>query len=44
VVVFEKLGALLVNRPQMLESVGLVVVDELQLITDENRGRLSSCS
>ena len=38
VVVFEKLGALLVSRPQMLESVGLVVVDELQLITDENRG------
>jgi len=38
VVVFEKLGALLVSRPQMLESVGLVVIDELQLITDENRG------
>ncbi|MCU0690314.1 MAG: DEAD/DEAH box helicase [Polyangiaceae bacterium] len=38
VVVFEKLGALLVGAPQTLESVGLVVVDELQLITDETRG------
>lgn len=38
VVVFEKLAALLIGCPQLLEKVGLVVVDELQLITDENRG------
>ena len=38
VVVFEKLQALLVSRPQLMEAVGLVVVDELQLITDEERG------
>src|SRR5688572_16533844 len=29
--------ALLVSRPQLMEVVGLVVVDELQLITDEVR-------
>jgi len=38
VVVFEKMQALLVSRPQLMEVVGLVVVDELQLITDEGRG------
>ncbi len=38
VVVFEKMQALLVSRPQLMEVVGLVVVDELQLITDEARG------
>lgn len=38
VVVFEKMQALLVSRPQLMEVVGLVVVDELQLITDEVRG------
>jgi helicase len=38
VVVFEKMQALLVARPQLVEAVGLVVVDELQLITDETRG------
>lgn len=38
VVVFEKAQALLVARPQLMEAVGLVVVDELQLITDETRG------
>jgi len=38
VVVFEKLAALLIGCPQLLEKVGLVVVDELQLITDETRG------
>jgi len=38
VVVFEKLQALLVSRPQLMEAVGLVVVDEMQLITDEQRG------
>jgi len=38
VVVFEKLQALLVTRPQLMEAVGLVVVDELQMITDRDRG------
>ncbi len=38
VVVFEKMQALLVSRPQLMEVVGLVVVDELQVITDEVRG------
>lgn len=38
VVVFEKMQALLVSRPQLMEAVGLVVVDELQLITDPGRG------
>jgi helicase len=38
VVVFEKLEALLVSRPQLMNVVGLVVVDELQIITDRERG------
>jgi helicase len=38
VVVVEKLQALLVGKPQLLEAVGLVVVDELQMITDKERG------
>jgi len=38
VVVFEKMQALLVSPPQLMEAVGLVVVDELQLLTDPTRG------
>jgi helicase len=38
IVVFEKLQALLVSRPQLMETVGLVVVDEMQLLTDPKRG------
>lgn len=38
VVVFEKLQALLVRQPDLVNKVGLVVVDELQLITDLKRG------
>jgi helicase len=38
IVVFEKLQALLVSRPQLMKVVGLVVVDELQIITDRERG------
>ena len=38
VVVFEKLQALLIGKPQLMEAVGLVVVDELQMITDKERG------
>jgi helicase len=38
IVVFEKLQALLVSRPHLMETVGLIVVDELQLLTDPKRG------
>jgi len=38
VVVFEKLQALLVSHPQLMKVVGLVIVDELQIITDRERG------
>jgi helicase len=38
VVVVEKLQALLLSHPELLDAIGLVVVDELQLITDEKRG------
>lgn len=35
---FEKLDALLTSKPALVESVGLVVVDELQMIADPDRG------
>jgi helicase len=38
VVVFEKLNALLVQNPNLLEGIGLVVTDELQMMGDETRG------
>ncbi|MBE0568408.1 MAG: DEAD/DEAH box helicase [Deltaproteobacteria bacterium] len=38
VVVFEKMQALMVASPAMLRNVGLVVVDELQMIGDKTRG------
>src|SRR5882757_1647504 len=38
VVVFEKLQSLLVSHPSLAQAVGLVVVDELQMLTDEERG------
>ena len=38
IVVVEKLQSLLISKPQLMNTVGLVVVDELQLITDEMRG------
>ena len=38
VVVFEKLNALLVKNSNLLEGIGLVVVDELQMIGDDTRG------
>lgn len=38
VVVFEKLQSLLVTHPSLVQAVGLVVVDELQMLTDEERG------
>jgi len=38
VVVYEKLQSFLVRHPAIVERTGLVVVDELQLITDPGRG------
>ena len=38
VVVFEKMQSLLLTCPGLLRSVGLVVVDELQMIGDKTRG------
>ncbi len=38
IVVFEKMQAFLVASPAMLRNVGLVVVDELQMIGDPTRG------
>ncbi len=38
IVVYEKLSALLVQKPSLISDVGLVVVDELQYMTDEDRG------
>ena len=38
VVVFEKMQGLLVSKPALLNKVGLVVVDELQMIGDRTRG------
>jgi helicase len=38
VVVFEKLNALLVKNPSLLEGIGLVVIDELQMMGDDTRG------
>ena len=38
VVVYEKLQSFLVSHPAIVERTGLVVADELQLITDPTRG------
>ena len=38
VVVYEKLQSLLVGYPTLIERTGLVVVDELQILTDPVRG------
>lgn len=38
VIVFEKMHALMVNCPTILRNVGLVVIDELQMLGDETRG------
>ncbi len=35
---FEKLASLLVARPVLVDSIGLIVVDELQMIADAERG------
>lgn len=38
VIVFEKMQGLLVTSPSLLRKVGLVVVDELQMVGDKMRG------
>ena len=38
VVVFEKLNALLISNPNLLQGIGLIVIDELQMMGDETRG------
>jgi helicase len=38
IVVYEKLQTLMVAQPNVIEGVGLVVVDELQILTDDERG------
>jgi len=38
VIVYEKLHALLVKNPKLMSEVGLIVVDELQYISEQDRG------
>ena len=38
ILVYEKLQSLLVTRPSLLEEVGVVILDELQMLSDEDRG------
>lgn len=38
VIVFEKMRSLVVSSPSLLSKMGLVVVDELQMIADKDRG------
>ncbi len=38
VVVYEKLAQLLVRRPERLEQIALVIADELELLSDPERG------
>jgi len=35
---YEKLNALLIKNPDLIREIGLVVVDELQMVGDEERG------
>ncbi|NIA13543.1 MAG: DEAD/DEAH box helicase [Nitrospiraceae bacterium] len=41
VVVYEKLAQLLVRRPERLEEVGLIVADELEILSDPDRGAMA---
>ena len=45
VVVYEKLSQLLVRRPERLQEIELIVADELELLSDVERGAWwRSCS
>src|SRR5271170_5222204 len=35
---YEKFSAIAVTNPHVLEQVGTIVIDEVQMIADENRG------
>ena len=39
VVVYEKLAQLLVRRPERIEEIELIIADELELLSDPDRGR-----
>ena len=41
VVVYEKLSQLLVRRPERLEEIALVIADELELLSDPERGAMA---
>jgi helicase len=41
VVVYEKLAQLLVRRPERIEEIDLVVADELELLSDPERGAMT---
>lgn len=38
IMTYEKLSALLVSHPGLLSRVGFLLVDEIQMVSDENRG------
>ena len=38
IVVFEKMDSLLVSKPTLLADIGVVIIDEMQMLTDESRG------
>ncbi|HOZ48917.1 MAG TPA: DEAD/DEAH box helicase [Candidatus Hydrogenedentes bacterium] len=41
VVVYEKLAQLLVRRPEQIEEIALVVADELEILSDPERGSMA---
>ena len=41
VVVYEKLAQLLVRRPERIEEIALVVADELEILSDSDRGGMA---
>jgi len=40
IVVYEKLAQLFARRPERLEEVNLVIIDELEMLADEKRGQV----
>ena len=41
VVVYEKLSQLLVRRPERLEQIALIIADELEILSDPDRGAMA---